>query len=249
MIRHLGRWTLAALLTLATAAAVCWSFGVLTPPAGAQQTPPAGSPAKPLAKAGAAGAQAGPTGSAGAATGQKSQRSTTSSTRTGSATSGPTSPAAGKTAAGAQGSAGNSSGSATSAPPPDMGNIDQILEGDEEVLAGNSFTYDPGNRRDPFKSLLIAADRPEFRGPRPEGIPGLLIDEIDLKGVFRTAKGYVAQVTASNQKKSYLLKEGDQLYDGDVVSIGKNEVVFKQIVQDPSALKPFREVVKSLNPQ
>jgi Tfp pilus assembly protein PilP len=138
---------------------------------------------------------------------------------------------------------------AIGSPPPDMGNIDQILEGDEEVLAGNTFTYDPGNRRDPFKSLLIAPDRPEFRGPRPEGVPGLLIDEIDLKGIFRTARGYVAQVNAANQKKSYLLKEGDQLYDGDVVSIGKSEVVFKQIVQDPTALKPFREIVKSLNPK
>jgi hypothetical protein len=134
-------------------------------------------------------------------------------------------------------------------PPPDLGNIDQILEGDEDVLAGSGFSYDPGNRRDPFKSLLIAADRPEFRGPRPEGVPGLLIDEIDLKGIFRTSRGYIAQVTAANQKKSYLLKEGDQLYDGDVVTINRTEVVFKQIVQDPTALKPFREVVKSLSPQ
>jgi hypothetical protein len=133
-------------------------------------------------------------------------------------------------------------------PPPDLGNIDQILEGEEDVLSGNGFTYDPGNRRDPFKSLLAAPDRPEFRGPRPEGVPGLLIDEIDLTGVFRTSKGFVAQVVASNQKKSYLLRVGDQLYDGDVVSINKSEVVFKQIVQDPTALKPFREVVKSLNP-
>jgi Tfp pilus assembly protein PilP len=130
----------------------------------------------------------------------------------------------------------------------DLGNIDEILEGEEEVLAGSSFSYDPGNRRDPFKSLLAAPDRPEFRGPRPEGIPGLLIDEIDLTGIFRTSKGFVAQVVAANQKKSYLLKEGDQLYDGDVVSINRNEVVFKQIVQDPTALKPFREVVKSLSP-
>ncbi|HEV7507847.1 MAG TPA: hypothetical protein VGS07_23385 [Thermoanaerobaculia bacterium] len=124
--------------------------------------------------------------------------------------------------------------------------IDQILEGEEEVLSGSGFSYDPGNRRDPFKSLLAGRDRPEFRGPRPEGIAGLLIDEIDLTGVFRTSKGYVAQVVAANQKKSYLLKDGDQLYDGDVVSINHNEVVFKQVVQDPTALKPFREVVKSL---
>lgn len=133
------------------------------------------------------------------------------------------------------------------AAPPDL-DIDEILEGEEEVLSGGSFSYDPGNRRDPFKSLLAVQDRPELRGPRPEGVPGLLIDEIDLTGIFRTSKGFVAQVVAANQKKSYLLREGDQLYDGDVVSINRNEVVFKQIVQDPTALKPFREVVKSLNP-
>ncbi len=158
----------------------------------------------------------------------------------------PAKPAA-SSAKSAAGSPQTSAGPETSGGP-DMGDIDQILEGEEQVLSGSGFSYDPGNRRDPFKSLLAGPDRPEFRGPRPEGIAGLLIDEIDLTGVFRTSKGYVAQVVAANQKKSYLLKEGDQLYDGDVVSINHNEVVFKQVVQDPTALKPFREVVKSLNP-
>jgi hypothetical protein len=129
-------------------------------------------------------------------------------------------------------------------PTPDTGEIDEILEGEEEVLSGTGgFSYDPGNRRDPFKSLLVGPDRPE-RGPRPEGIPGLLIDEIQLLGVWRTPRGYVAQIRAAN--KSYLLREGDQLFDGDVVTIQKNEVVFKQKVDDPTALKPYREVVKNL---
>ena len=133
--------------------------------------------------------------------------------------------------------------------PEDLSNIDEILEGEEEVLSGEGgYNYDPGNRRDPFKSLLVARDRPEFRGPRPEGIPGLLIDEIRLTGIIRTARGFVAQVKASNQGKSYLLKPGDQVYDGDVISINRTEVVFKQLIQDPTALKPFREVVKTLSP-
>ena len=133
------------------------------------------------------------------------------------------------------------------APNPDTGDIDEILEGEEEVLSGSGgFTYDPGNRRDPFKSLLTGPERPD-RGPRPEGIPGLLIDEIQLLGIWRTPRGYVAQIRAAN--KSYLLREGDQLFDGDVVSIQKNEVVFKQQVQDPTALKPYREVVKNLAPR
>jgi hypothetical protein len=149
---------------------------------------------------------------------------------------------------GKPGDAGAAGSVAGQPPGPDTGKIDDILAGEEEVLSGSGFSYDPGNRRDPFKSLLAKSDTPAFRGPRPEGVPGLLIEEIDLTGIFRTSKGFVAQVVASNQKKSYLLKEGDQLYDGDVVSINKNEVVFKQIVQDPTALKPFREVVKSLSP-
>ena len=123
-----------------------------------------------------------------------------------------------------------------------------ILEGEEEMLAGAGYTYDPGNRRDPFKSLLAARERPEMRGPRPDGIPGLLIDETDLTGIFITPEGPVAQVQSAERDKSYLLRVGDQMYDGDVVAITENEVVFKQIVDDPTALKPFREVVKQLNP-
>jgi hypothetical protein len=208
---------------------------------GSQQAPASQAPQAPQPNAKAApGSKPGP--------GAKAAAPATPATPPNTATS-PSKGAKAASPPGAPAPPANPATPAIGSPPPDMGNIDQILEGDEEVLAGNTFTYDPGNRRDPFKSLLIAPDRPEFRGPRPEGVPGLLIDEIDLKGIFRTARGYVAQVAAANQKKSYLLKEGDQLYDGDVVSIGKSEVVFKQIVQDPTALKPFREIVKSLIPK
>ena len=137
---------------------------------------------------------------------------------------------------------------AAPAAPEGTNTIDQILEGEEDVLQGNGYTYDPGTRRDPFKSLLVAQDKAKVAGPRPQGIPGLLIDEIDVTGIFHTSKGWVAQVQAGNKEKSYLIKEGDQLFDGDVVSITRGEVVFKQIVNDPTALKPFREVVKKLNP-
>ncbi|MDH3746168.1 MAG: hypothetical protein OES47_13800 [Acidobacteriota bacterium] len=110
------------------------------------------------------------------------------------------------------------------------------------------YTYDSGGRRDPFRSLLSVRRRPEAAGPRPDGIPGLLIDEIDVNGIWTLADGAVAQIRSTQQEQSYLLREGDQLYDGDVVSIGDEEVVFKQIVDDPTAIKPFHEVVKKLNP-
>lgn len=126
--------------------------------------------------------------------------------------------------------------------------VDDILRDEAAMLAGEGYYYDPGNRRDPFKSLLAAREKVELRGPRPEGIPGLLIDDIDLTGIFLTSDGPVAQVASADREKSYLLRIGDQLYDGDVISITGSEAVFKQIVDDPTALKPFREVVKKLNP-
>lgn len=126
--------------------------------------------------------------------------------------------------------------------------VDDILAGEEDVLAGTTYSYDPGSRRDPFRSLLAAKNKAERRGALPDGIPGLLIEEIDLTGIFRTSRGFVAQVLASNKEKSYLIREGDQLYDGDVVRITQQEVVFKQIVSDPTVIKPFREVIKKLSP-
>ncbi len=126
--------------------------------------------------------------------------------------------------------------------------VDDILASEEDVLAGTTYSYDPGSRRDPFRSLLAAQNKAERKGALPEGIPGLLIEEIDLTGIFRTSRGFVAQVLASNKEKSYLIREGDQLYDGDVVSITQQEVVFKQIVSDPTVIKPFREVIKKLSP-
>lgn len=109
--------------------------------------------------------------------------------------------------------------------------------------------YDPEDRRDPFKSLLAGTELPGEKRVRPPGIPGLLIDELNITGIFRTPAGFVVQVQSAEKEKSYLLKQGDQLFDGDVVSISSNQVVFKQIIQDPTALKPFREVVKTLRPQ
>jgi hypothetical protein len=142
------------------------------------------------------------------------------------------------------------------APPPeepDLEAIERMLREDVEVLGGTGYAYDPGDRRDPFISLLRVTEAPEILGPRPEGVPGLLIDEIEITGVFVTPQGPVAQVQAADKAKSYLLHIGDDLYDGSVVAIRFDkgqvaEVVFRQDVRDPTAAKPFREVVKQLNP-
>jgi hypothetical protein len=132
---------------------------------------------------------------------------------------------------------------APAAPPESPGQ--SMIEQEESALAGRTFTYDPAGRRDPFRSLLV---RPEKggAGQRPPGIAGIAIDDVILQGIWKTRAGYVAQIRGTDNK-SYLLRSGDQLFDGEVLKIGHNEVTFRQNLNDPQSVKPFRDVTKQLN--
>jgi hypothetical protein len=112
-------------------------------------------------------------------------------------------------------------------------------------MSGRSFSYDPAGRRDPFRSLLVRQGKGS-PGQRPPGIPGIAIDDVVLQGLWKTRAGYVAQIRGTDNK-SHLLRAGDQLFDGEVLRIGPNEVVFRQNLNDPQSVKPFRDITKQLN--
>lgn len=120
-----------------------------------------------------------------------------------------------------------------------------LIEQDESAMSGRSYSYDPAGRRDPFRSLLV---REQNRGgpDRPPGIAGIAIDDLVVHGIWKTKSGYVAQIRATDNK-SYLIRAGDLLYDGEVTRVGPNEVQFRQNLNDPQSVKPFREVTKQLN--
>jgi len=120
-----------------------------------------------------------------------------------------------------------------------------LIEQDESAMSGRAYSYDPAGRRDPFRSLLV---REQSRGgaERPPGIAGISIDDLVVHGIWKTKAGYVAQIRATDNK-SYLIRAGDLLYDGEVTRVGPNEVSFRQNLNDPQSVKPFREVTKQLN--
>ena len=138
---------------------------------------------------------------------------------------------------------------ATPTPVPAPGTLQSpgqaMIDQEEAALAGRAYSYDPAGRRDPFRALLV---RPEDRalGARPPGVAGMSVDEIVIHGIWKTRSGYVAQVRATDNK-SYLVRQGDLLYDGEVIRVGANEVVFRQNINDPQSVKPFREVTKQLH--
>lgn len=127
--------------------------------------------------------------------------------------------------------------------------VEQILRQQEALITGERFEYDPGNRRDPFRSLL--EDLRPGAGRRGQGASGMLVAEIDVVGVVKDPReGDVAMVMGSDSK-GYFLRVGDQIYDGTVIGIDPRQgtVTFRQKVDDPRMIKPYRDVVKRMVPQ
>jgi len=124
--------------------------------------------------------------------------------------------------------------------------INRIMEDNEAMLTGRGFTYDPAGRRDPFRSLVDAMNS-IAKGPRPRGIAGMLISEVDLVGIVQKGKSALAFFNGSDNK-GYFLRVGDTLYDGKIIRIdrGSGTVMFRQDVNDPRSIKPYRDVTKRL---
>jgi len=132
---------------------------------------------------------------------------------------------------------------------PDDSAVEQILRQQEALITGARFEYDPGNRRDPFRNLLD--DLRPGAGRRTAGASGMLVAEIDVVGVVRDPRqGDLAMVMGSDSK-GYFLRVGDEIYDGAVIGIDPRQgtVTFRQKVEDPRMIKPYRDVVKRMVPQ
>lgn len=110
---------------------------------------------------------------------------------------------------------------------------------------GAPFTYNPEGRRDPFVSLIGKGTDPRSAGARPPGVPGLLINEVSVKGIVRNSSGFVALIQGADNK-TYVVKAGDRLLDGTVKSIVQDAVVFSQDVNDPLSLVKQKEIRKPL---
>ncbi|TDI32271.1 MAG: hypothetical protein E2P03_06885 [Acidobacteria bacterium] len=132
-------------------------------------------------------------------------------------------------------------------PEPSSATVDRIRQEGEAVMAGIHWSYDPAGRRDPFRSLV---ERVAIKGEgeRPDGIEGMLISEVDLVGIITSPRGDLAFFNGSDNR-GYFLHVGDDLYDGLVQDIDRaaGRVVFRQRVEDPREIKPYRKVIKHLS--
>ena len=68
----------------------------------------------------------------------------------------------------------------------------------EAPKSGPGYTYSREGRRDPFISL-IGRGTGNPGETRPEGLAGMLINEISLKGIMRQSGGFVALVQGTDK--------------------------------------------------
>jgi Tfp pilus assembly protein PilP len=120
--------------------------------------------------------------------------------------------------------------------------IDQELQPDP-----SGYSYSPQGRRDPFVSLLKPVSADQGARTRRPGMEGFLIQEVALKGIVRTPKGFTAMLLGTDGK-SYFVNVGQRLFDGVIVSIDATTVTLRQEVSDPLSTVKSRDVRKTLYP-
>ena len=110
------------------------------------------------------------------------------------------------------------------------------------------YVYRPRGRRDPFWDLLRGRDA-EIRQRQKEGIAGLEIEQLELEGiVFKDGK-YIALFKGPDNKMPYDVGVGQSVYDGEIIKIDANRVVFKQILTIALGGTKEKTVTKYLNPE
>lgn len=59
----------------------------------------------------------------------------------------------------------------------------------------------------------------------------LTLSEMDVTGIFRTPRGYAAMVEAVPLKLSYTIYPGDKFFDGQLVAVEENRLVFRRVTK------------------
>jgi hypothetical protein len=98
-------------------------------------------------------------------------------------------------------------------------------------------------KRDPFISPVVS----RANGPSScsTGKKCLEIGTINLRGIVHAESGFIA-VVSNSLNKAYFLRENDPVFNGYVVKITGDSVVFQETLQDRMGKTFTREVVKKI---
>jgi Tfp pilus assembly protein PilP len=108
-----------------------------------------------------------------------------------------------------------------------------------------AYTYQPEGRRDPFLSLLGTGTEQRVTSRKSDGVAGISVAEISVRGILQS-RGTLVAMVAGPDNKTYIVHPGDKLLDGTIKTITTQGLVIIQEVNDPLSLVKQREVTKLL---
>jgi hypothetical protein len=111
---------------------------------------------------------------------------------------------------------------------------------DQEVVPDAK--YAANGRRDPFISPVVSH---AGGSGCSTGKKCLEIGAINLRGVVHAESGFIA-VVSNGLNKAYFLRENDPVFNGYVVKITGDSIVFQETLQDRLGKTFTREVVKKI---
>jgi hypothetical protein len=80
-------------------------------------------------------------------------------------------------------------------------------------------------RIEQYKAQKLAAMNARVAAPKPTS--AFLLSEIQVIGISRSPRGYAAIVEASPIKLAYVIYPGERFYDGQLVAIEDNRLIFR----------------------
>ena len=83
-------------------------------------------------------------------------------------------------------------------------------------------------RIEQYRAQKQAAMNAHIAAPKPT--TAFLLSEIQVVGISRTPRGYAAIVEASPIKLAYVIYPGERFFDGQLVAIEDNRLVFRREV-------------------
>jgi len=81
-------------------------------------------------------------------------------------------------------------------------------------------------RIDRYRAQKMAAASAHVAPPKPT--TALLLNEMQVTGIFRTPRGWAAMVEATPIKLSYVIYPGETFFDGQLVAIEETRLVFRR---------------------
>jgi hypothetical protein len=81
-------------------------------------------------------------------------------------------------------------------------------------------------RIEAYKMQKLAAMNRQQPAPKPT--TALLLNEMQVTGIFRTPRGYAAMIEATPIKLSYVIYPGETFYNGQLVAIEEDRLVFRR---------------------